>query len=254
MFHLRDVYLGCEQIHIDTSFILDSPLKWLDYVDSHRATLTWAPNFAFALINNLGGQMESKHWDLSCLRFLVNAGEMINAQVARTFLGLLQPFGLPPTAMKPVWGMSETSSGVTYSDHFGSASEVASSSFVEVGQPIPGTSLRIVDGDGQIVEEGRIGRLQTKGLTVTQGYFRRPELNKAAFDEQGWFETGDLGFLRRGRLTITGRAKDIIIVNGVHYYSHEVEAVAEEVDGVDTSSSAVAFGVRLCGNETDEAS
>jgi amino acid adenylation domain-containing protein/FkbM family methyltransferase len=250
MFHVRDVYLGCRQVHAPTQYILQNPLRWLDLIERFGVTLTWAPNFAYALVNAQAEEVGRRRWDLSSLRFILNAGEAIVAKTARRFVELLAPHGLPGTAMHPAWGMSETSSAVTYSDRFLLDTTSDQDSFVEVGGPIPGISLRILDGQNQLVEEGKIGALQIKGATVTSGYFRNPELNQEVFTPDGWFNTGDLGYLRDGRLTITGRQKDVIIINGVNFYSHEIEAVVEEVPGVEVSFTA-ACAVRDPGSDTD---
>ena len=243
MFHIRDVVSRCRQIQVRTDLILQQPLRWLDLIERYRVTVTWAPNFAFALVNANAEALGSRRWDLSSLRFILNGGESIVARTARRFLELLIPFGLPATAMHPAWGMSETSSGVTYSHTFSLSSTNADDPFVEVGSPIPGISVRIVDAQNNVVEEGTVGSLQIRGATVTSGYYKNPELNREAFTFDGWFKTGDLGFLHEGRLTISGREKDVVIINGANYYSHEIEAVVEEADGLVTSCTA-ACGVR----------
>ncbi|MGL5832216.1 MAG: beta-ketoacyl synthase N-terminal-like domain-containing protein, partial [Waterburya sp.] len=110
--------------------------------------------------------------------------------------------------------------------------------FVSVGAPIPGVSLRIVDEKQQVLPEAQIGLLQVKGETITTGYYQQPELNKEIFTEDGWFNTGDLGFLQSGQLTITGRQKEVIIINGVNYYNHELETIVEAIAGVSISYTA----------------
>lgn len=251
MFHLRDVYLGCRQIHASTAMVLQEPLRWLDWIDRYKTTITWAPNFAYGLINALRQELSQGNWDLSSMRFLLNGGEAIVAKPARKFLELLAPKGLPPTAMHPAWGMSETCSGVTYSHNFSLDSTTDEDSFVSVGSPIPGFSIRIVDAQERVVEEETIGRLQVKGVSVTSGYYQNSEINQEVFTEDGWFNTGDLGFVISGCLTITGREKDVIIINGLNYYSHELEAVVEEVEGVEASYTA-AVAVRSASGNTDK--
>jgi acyl-CoA synthetase (AMP-forming)/AMP-acid ligase II/NAD(P)-dependent dehydrogenase (short-subunit alcohol dehydrogenase family)/alpha-ketoglutarate-dependent taurine dioxygenase len=250
MFHLRDVYIGCQQIQVPTQAILEQPLRWLELIDRHRVTITWAPNFAFGLVNAQKVELERRCWDLSSLRFILNGGEAIVPKTARRFLELLAPQGLPSTAMRPAWGMSETCSGVTSSDAFTLDSTSDEDQFVDVGQPIPGVTVRIADAQNHVVEESTIGRLQVKGTPVTSGYYQNPELNRDAFTADGWFNTGDLGFLRRGRLTITGRQKDVIIINGVNYYCQEIEAVVEELPSIEVSWTA-ACAVRNTGANTD---
>ncbi|HEU5078475.1 MAG TPA: alpha/beta fold hydrolase [Opitutaceae bacterium] len=251
MFHLRDVVAGCNQFHAPTEAVLQQPLRWLDWIERFRATITWAPNFAFGLVNEVAEQIGAARRDLSSMRFILNGGEAIVSKTARRFIELLLPHGLPPTAMRPAWGMSETSSGVTYNHAFTLASTSDDDLFVNVGKPIAGVALRIVDSSDHPQPEGKIGRLQIKGVSITEGYHDNPEANKAAFTRDGWFITGDLGIIRNGNLTITGREKDVIIINGVNFYSHEIEAIAEEVPGLEVSFTA-ACAVRKPNENTDK--
>ncbi len=255
-FHLRDVFFGCQQIHAATDLVLQDPLIWLEWADRYRATITFAPNFAFGLVNDHAEEIPARAqtaagaWELSCLGHVLNGAEAIVPRTARRFLQMLAPYGLPPSAMWPAWGMSETSSGTIYSDRFGLGSTRDDDPFVEVGRPIPGFSVRIVDDTDQVLVEGAIGSLQVKGGVVTTGYYNRPDLNAESFTADGWFRTGDLGLLNGGRLTITGREKDVIVINSVNYPCHEIEALVEEVDGVETSYTA-ACAVRDAGTNTD---
>ncbi|MFF8524702.1 amino acid adenylation domain-containing protein [Streptomyces werraensis] len=237
MFHLRDVYLGCRQVHAPTSWILQDPLRWMDLADRHRVTVTWAPNFAFGLLAEQADRFTGRAWDLSPMRLVMNAGEVVVASAARAFLHTLQPFGLPQDVMHPGWGMSETCSVVT--DAVLPAEPVpGEGTFVSCGRPYPGFAMRIVDEQGTVLTEGEAGRFQVRGTSVTGGYHDNPAANAEAFTDDGWFDTGDLAFLRDGELYITGRAKDVIIVNGVNHYSHEIEACVEELPYAERSFTA----------------
>ena len=246
---IRMVYLGCQQLHAPTALVLQEPLRWLDWLDRYRVTTTWAPNFAFALLNDRAEEIKQRHWDLTAVKSFLNTAEPIVPQTAIKLWELLNPHGLNKTAMHSSWGMAETSSGVTYSKQYLSDS-TQNNSFAELGLPVPGVALRIVDEQEQIVDEQTIGFLQVKGTTVTSGYEQNPEANREAFTTDGWFKTGDLGFLDRGRLTITGRIKDVIIINGNNCYSHEIEGVVEEIAGVEVSYTA-ACGIRQPNSNTD---
>nr|WP_034087188.1 non-ribosomal peptide synthetase [Streptacidiphilus albus] len=237
MFHLRDVYLGCRQVHAPTGWVLEDPLRWLDLADRHRASVTWAPNFAFGLVAEQAQRMPGRSWDLSPVRLVMNAGEVVVAATNRRFLELLRPFGLPQDVIHPGWGMSETSSVVT-DTVLAAAEQPGEQHFVSCGLPYPGFAMRIVDDGDQLVAEGAAGRLQVRGTSVTAGYHDNPVANAESFTADGWFETGDLAFLRAGELYITGRAKDVIIVNGVNHYSHEIESCVEELPFVVRSFTA----------------
>lgn len=251
MFHIRDVLARCEQLQVATDYILSDVTRWFDLIDKYRATITWAPNFAFALANDKADQLATMSWDLRCLRFILNGGEAVSSATARRFLKLYGRCGLPETAMRPAWGMSETSSGVTSSHDFHPDINRDEDAFVSVGGPLPGVRIKIVDERGDVAPEGVEGRLFITGPTVTAGYFKNEEENRKSFDADGWFSTGDLGVLEDGKLSITGRQKNIIIINGLNYNCHEIETEVDSLPGVKTSYSAAA-AVRDSGSDTDE--
>ncbi|KAB8331576.1 SDR family NAD(P)-dependent oxidoreductase [Scytonema tolypothrichoides VB-61278] len=249
---IRCIFLGCQQIHAPTAIVLQDILKWLDLIERYRVTTTWAPNFAFALLSERAVEIEKRRWDLSSVKSFLNTAEPIVPQTAQKVRELLSPHGLADNAMHSSWGMAETSSGVTSSEEYLLNTSIPEYAFfAELGSPIPGISLRIVNDNQEVVNEQTIGYVQVKGSTVTSGYYQNPALNQEVFTEDGWFNTGDLGFLHNGRLTITGRTKNIIIINGVNYYSHEIEQVVEAVAGVEVSYTA-ACSTRQVGSNTDE--
>lgn len=250
-FHIVAVFVACQQIHAPIDLVYESPLRWLEWMERFRTTRTFAPNFAYGLVNDRAAELAGRRFDLSTVRLVVNGAEPIVARTARKFLQLLAPHGLAPTVMQPAWGMSETSSGVIFGDRFRLELTSDDDPFVEVGLPIPGFSVRIVNAQGELVSEGEIGRLEVQGETVTGGYFEDPENNRSSFTADGWFKTGDLGVLKDGRLTITGREKDVIIINSVNYYSHEIESAVEEVPGVEPSFTA-ACAIRDQRGNTDK--
>jgi acyl-CoA synthetase (AMP-forming)/AMP-acid ligase II len=250
MSHLLFVTLAGRQVHARTDVVLQDPLRWLDLIDRHRATYTWAPNFAYALVNDRASEMAARRWDLSSMAFILNGGEAVVAPTAARFMRLLAPFGLPVTAMRPAWGMSETCSAATFSGPLLADAPGQPDGLVDVGPPNPGGEIRIVDDRGAVLPEGVSGRLEIRGRNVTRGYFNNSEANAESFTADGWFRTGDLGRLSGGSLTITGREKGVIIINGANYHAHEVEAAAESVAGV-TPAFAAAFAVRDAGADTD---
>ncbi|MGW2792989.1 AMP-binding protein [Streptomyces sp. NPDC001251] len=245
LFHLRDVYLGAYQVHAPRSYVLQDPLRWLTVADRHRVCTTWAPNFAFQLLTDQAARLRGRSLDLSGLRYVMNGGEAVRATVVRAFLDLLRPFGLGSDVMYPGWGMSETSSGVIDMRFEPAAGDER---YVPVGRPQPGTAVRCVDDDGDLVPQGTPGHLEVSGTAVTRGYHDNPVQNLRSFTADGWFRTGDRAFVESGRLTVTGRADDVIECGGVTCHSHEIEAVVEELDFV-TPSYTVAGPVAVDGRE-----
>ncbi|MFB2894586.1 AMP-binding protein [Aerosakkonemataceae cyanobacterium BLCC-F50] len=246
---IRDIYAGSQQIHAPAAAFLENPLNWLDWIERYRVTFAWAPNFALGLINEQAETIQQRKWDLSCLRSIVSVAEPIVPKTAKRFFELLAPYRIKPEVMHAAWGMSETGAAVVFSHRY--LLQLSEDSvFVEVGRPVPGFAVRIVDAQDQLLREGEIGRVQISGPMVITQYYNNPEINKEAFTADGWFKTGDLGLLQAGYLTITGREKDVIIINGLNHYSHEIEAVVDEVEGVVPSYTA-ACGIREADTNTD---
>lgn len=250
-YHLKDVYLGCRQIHVQTDRVIADPLEWLRLLDRHRVTRTWAPNFAFKMVADAMAKRPGTRFDLSPIKSFMNAGEMVTLPALREFFEALAPLGLAPRAIQPSFGMAEACTCMTYNNSFDlerSAVLAAKSSlqgdlracedpaqaavFIDLGPPVPGVAIRITDAQNRVLPEGRIGRFQIKGAVITPGYLRNPSANAEAFVGDGWFNSGDLGFILNGRLYLTGREKEVIIVRGANFYAFEVEDVVSRVEGV----------------------
>lgn len=270
--HIRCVELGCKLIYATKEYILGRPLNWLDLIAKYRITHSWAPNFAYALIYDALKQEPKHNWDLSCVKSLLTAGEAVSSTAVKDFIESLAIYGFKQTAIRPAFGMAEMGSGITYYQpttehpllfHTVDKSSLSvsikrvkpehpnCSTFTDLGAVIPGVTIRIVDKENSLLSEETIGYLQVKGDAVFSGYYKNPEVNKEVFVEDGWFNTGDLGFISNGHLVVTGRAKETIIINGANFYNHEIEAVVEEIEEVDVSYTA-ACAVRTAKDNTDK--
>ena len=273
--HLRAVILGCQQIFVPKAAVAGNPLNWLHLIDHYRATYSAAPNFAYALVNSslekVTGRVPAS-WDLSCVETLLCAGETVSPEVVQTFLHNLAPYGLRPTTLQPCFGMAEMGSGITYYQatvetpiravwvaRASLAGEVVqlpphapgAVGLTSLGSIIPGLAMRIVDGENQVLPEATVGRFQVQGVAVSSGYYNNPTANHEVFLADGWFDTGDLGMIIAGELVLTGRAKESIIVNGANYANSEIEAVVEQLPGVEPSYT-VACAVRMPDRQGEE--
>ncbi|PTL83577.1 condensation domain-containing protein [Vitiosangium sp. GDMCC 1.1324] len=258
--HLRPLLAGAEVFHAPSVEILAEPLRWLDWAEQHGITQTWAPSFAYGQVVERLRQEESRRWNLSGMRVLLSAGEQIPAPMVEELSRRLAPSGLRAEAFVGAWGMTETSCGVTYTWRSGRPVPVhtldkpgggGAMRLVEVGAPIAGVSLRVVDERGAVLPEGLVGRLQVRGEVCIPGYYADPEASAALLTPEGWVETGDLGFLSQGALTISGRIKDLVIIHGANFSCLEIEAAVEQVDGVEPATAA-AVAVRPGEGQRDE--
>lgn len=262
-FHLTPLVLGINQYLLPTSLFMRHPMLWLTKANQHKVTLLSSPNFGYKYFLSFFKPEMVKDWDLSHIRLIFNGGEPISSRLCNDFLDILEQYGLKKQAMFPVYGLAEASLAVTFpppeeeliSVHLNReklnigdfAREVEQENsdgitFVDLGYPVAGCSIRICDADNQVLGNDRIGYIQIKGANVTSGYYNNDQVSTETISQDGWLNTGDLGFIRNGRLVVTGRAKDIIFINGQNYYSHDIERIAQEVGGVELGGVA-AFGV-----------
>lgn len=243
--HLTGLVAGVPQFLMPTSLFVRRPLLWLNCASEYKATLLYSPNFGFQYCLD-ALQVETLYdWNLEAVRLIFNGAEPIQLSLCREFLTRLLKHGLNPDTMYPVYGLAEASLAVTMPDiahkfsyktldrnHLApgaSIQEVAEESgtgirFVEVGKPVPSCAVRICDQKDQPSPDAQIGHVQIKGENVTKGYFNNSISTEQLFTKDRWLRTGDLGFICKGSLTIVGRTKDVIIVNGQNYYCHDIEA------------------------------
>ncbi|MET7773808.1 AMP-binding protein [Nocardia sp. NPDC005366] len=249
---LTSMFTANDAVVMPPSRFLRKPGDWLRAVGRYRGTFTAAPNFAYGYAAARITDEEMAGVDLSSWRFLFCGAEPIHAPTVQRFVDRFRAWGLPEDALVPCYGMAEAALAVTVSrPHapvaFDSVSRRALTGdgvvldipvddpdalrIVDCGAPVLGTEVRVVDADGAPCVDDVVGRIQFRGPSMTVGYFRLPEATAAAFAD-GWWDTGDIGYLRDGRLRITGRQKDLIIIRGANYLPTDFEIAAEEVPGV----------------------
>ncbi|MCK4260461.1 MAG: amino acid adenylation domain-containing protein [Halanaerobiales bacterium] len=259
-FHFIPFFVQSNQYLISTELFLTNPQLWFSKTHELQATILSSPNFGYKHFLEFFQCQNAKKWDLSSVRSIFNIAEPISADLCNEFLDCLAPYGLKRTTMLPCYGMTETGLIITMKpdgEEFGyynidrrsilignavkdiNKDDDNSAVFVDVGAPIECCSVRICDKNNQILGENIVGYIQAKGKNVITGYYKNPEANKKSFTEDGWLMTGDVGFMRNGRVIVTGRAKNIIFVNGVNYFPHDIERVALGVTGIEEGKIAV---------------
>ena len=268
------IFMFANRMHthlMPTDLFIRRPLLWLTFASRIRATVLCSPNFGYRHYLKVLGDRPVDGLDLSSVRLVFNGAEPISVELCEEFLQRLAPAKLARSAMFPVYGLAEASLAVSFPE-LGSlprhvslnrhrmnvgdevvpvpATDRDAISLMSVGRAIPYCRLRITDDEDQPLPDGRVGHVQISGDNVTQGYYENPEANAAALTKDGWLRTGDLGVIREGELYITGRAKEIIFVNGQNYYPHDIENIAQRADGLDLGKVAAA-GVRPPGAQTD---
>ncbi|MEY9994431.1 acyl-CoA synthetase (AMP-forming)/AMP-acid ligase II/thioesterase domain-containing protein [Streptomyces sp. V4I8] len=245
--HLLPLYTGSQQCHAEPSAVLGEPVEFLRLLSRHRVTATFAPNFLLGLL--LSADLGAEPLELSALRHLVSGGEAVPGATGRAFLDRFAPYGLAPDLLWPAFGMTETCAGSIYNLGFPEADR--DQEFAAVGTPVEGLRIRVADEHDRALPDGEVGELQLSGPMITTGYHNNPQATADAFTADGWFRSGDLGTITGGRLTLVGRSKDSVIVNGVNYFSHEMESALEQLDGV-ARSYVAAFPTRPAHSDTEQ--
>ncbi len=258
-FHLAPLAAGINQYIMPTVGFITSPLKWMDKASQYKTTILGSPNFGYKHFLGFLRDKE-KDWDLSSISILLNGAEPISAELSNMFFNYMEKWGLKKTAAFPSYGLAEACLAVSFpkiGDKFRgitldrekllvgekvvdiTGDEGDGITFVDLGYPVENCSIRICDENNNELLEDTIGHIQIKGENVTSGYYNNPEATEKAITKDGWFKTGDLGFKREGRLIVTGRAKDIIFVNGQNYYPHDIEYIAGEIKGAELGKTVV---------------
>ena len=255
-----------------TELFIRRPLLWLTLASRVRATILCSPNFGYKHYLKVLGERAPEGLDLAAVRLIFNGAEPISLQLCDEFLSRLAPAQLKRTAMYPVYGLAEASLAVSFppvgaplrsltlNRHRlspGNPVEIVPDSdanavqLVCEGKAIPYCAVRVADDADRELPEDRIGHVYIRGDNVTRGYYEDPAANAAAFTADGWLRTGDLGLIHGGELYISGRAKEIIFVNGQNYYPHDLEAIAQRAPGLELGK-VVAAGVRPRGAQTEQ--
>jgi acyl-CoA synthetase (AMP-forming)/AMP-acid ligase II/aryl carrier-like protein len=271
-FHIMMFSARIHTYLMPTELFVRRPLLWLSLATRIRATILCSPNFGYRHYLKVLGDRPIDGLDLASVRVIFNGAEPISVPLCNEFLDRLEPAKLQRTAMFPVYGLAEASLAVSFPP-VGSPLQTLSLDrhrmnvgdpvervpntdkdaieLVSEGKAIPYSLVRIAGDDDQPLPEGRIGHVHISGTNVTRGYYENPEANTAAFTADRWLKTGDLGVIHEGNLYISGRAKEIIFVNGQNYYPHDLEAIAQRAPGLDLGK-VVAAGARPRGAQTEQ--
>ena len=246
------MYFGAELVKITPTDFLRDTLLWARLIDKYKGTMTAAPNFAYALFaKRLRKQAQPGEFDLSTLRWALSGAEPVEPADVEDLCEAGAPFGLKPDAILPAYGMAETTVAVSFSECGAGlvvdevdadllavlrravpAAKGNTTRLATLGPLLDGLEARVVDEVGNLVPTRGVGVIELRGEPLTPGYITVGGF-VATQDEQGWYDTGDLGYLtENGHIVVCGRVKDVIIMAGRSIYPTDVERAAGRVEGV----------------------
>ncbi|MBS1093682.1 fatty acyl-AMP ligase [Gluconobacter wancherniae] len=243
------------------------PHVWLDLISRNRGTIAYSPSFGYELCSRRGAQSDI---DLSCWRIAGIGGDMIRHHILEGFAERLAANGFDSRAFVASYGMAEATLAISFApldtgietdtidlrhlekNGFAEPSNDPSHSlrtFVLCGAALPEHQIEVRDPDGNVLSDRHVGTVFVRGPSLMVGYFGRPEETAAVLDNDGWLNTGDLGYILRGQVVVTGRAKDLIIINGRNIWPQDLEWSAESEVSTLRSRDVAVFSVE---NETGE--
>jgi fatty-acyl-CoA synthase len=251
--------------------VMQSPLDWvmqpetmLQIFSAHKCTLAWMPNFAFQFVPRRTPQNRWAQYDLSSARALINCSEPVRASSMKEFERAFSTIGLKSGVLQSSYAMAENVFAVTQSDinrpsgpariwadgqQFRSLHRVipvtestpGAVSFTSSGRPLAGNEVRIASDSGVPLDHGHVGEILVRSDSLFTGYYNRPDLTGLAIVD-GWYRTGDLGFIHDNELYVIGRKKDLLIVGGENYYPQDIEEIISSHPAIH-DGRAVAMGV-----------
>lgn len=274
---LQAVYLGVPCILMTPLAFLQRPIRWLEAISRYRAHTSGGPNFAFELCISHTTPEQRQHLDLSCWQSAFNGAEPIRPATLARFAEAFGPCGFQPNFFNPCYGLAEATlivSGGTKGAFpvlhpvnaialeqnqiiLDDATDVEARTLVSCGQSKLDERIMIVDPETATqCPPDRVGEIWVAGPHVAQGYWGRPEATQAAFQaylhdtgDGPFLRTGDLGFMQQDSLVVTGRLKDLIIIDGRNHYPQDIELTAERSHSALRAGCSAAFSITVDGAE-----
>jgi fatty-acyl-CoA synthase len=252
------MYFGVELVKFTPMDFLRDTLLWARLIDKYKGTMTAAPNFAYTLFaKRLRKLARPGEFDLSTLRWALSGAEQVEPTDVEDLCEAGRPFGLRPEAILPAYGMAETTVAVSFSECGAGlltdevdadllallrravpATHGKTRRLATLGRLLNGLEARIVGEDGNVLPARSVGVIEVRGEPVTLGYETMAGF-VAAQDDQGWYDTGDLGYLTEtDHVVVCGRVKDVIIMAGRNIYPTDIERAASRVSGVRAGGAA----------------
>ncbi len=250
--------------YLKTEDFARRPLAWLDLISRNPGTsLSYSPTFGYDICSRrMSSQTRAAdRFDLSRWRIAGNGADMIRPDVMQAFVDSFADAGFKAQAFCPSYGLAEATLAVSIMPpgegirvELVEESELSGAgtpeqerprryrAIVNCGKPLKGMEVEIRGDDGSILADRSIGKVFCKGTSVMVGYFRDEESTRACLSEDGWLDTGDMGYMSGGYIFIVGRAKDMIIINGRNHWPQDIEWAVEQLPGF-KSGDIAAFAI-----------
>lgn len=249
-FHLLPLVTNVPQYLMPPIVFLTYPELWVESLAKYEITVSGSPNFGYKHALDCIEKTQLNGLTFENLRIMINSAEPVSISICKSFTKSLMPYGFSPEVIKPGYGLAEAVLGVSlcygYTPHlleyyidrsnlqvgkeikFLDSEDINAAAYADLGLYY-GTEIKISDEKGNALGDGLLGYIELRSKAVTSGYYNEPEITKKMLSEDGWLNTGDLGFLHDEHLVITGRAKEMILIKGQNYFPNDLDKVIEEL-------------------------
>ncbi len=261
---LSPIALQLSVDYLKTEDFARRPLAWLDMITRNPGTtVSYSPTFGYDICSRrMSSQTRAEdRFDLSRWRIAGNGADMIRPDVMQAFVDSFASAGFEAQAFCPSYGLAEATLAVSLmppgegirlelvEEHELSGGAPGCEkrprryrAVVNCGKPVTGMEIEVRSGDGEILPDRGIGKVFVRGASVMHSYFRDEESTKACLSDDGWLDTGDMGYMSNGYIFIVGRAKDMIIINGRNHWPQDIEWAVEQLPGF-KSGDIAAFAI-----------
>jgi fatty-acyl-CoA synthase len=246
------------------------PRLWLSLLSQNRSTISYSPSFGYDLCIRRQRTIERENLDLSAWRIAGIGGDMIRPGVLAQFAETFASCGFSDRAFLPSYGMAEATLAISFApvdrgletetidldrlEQDGiivppETPDARARTVVYCGEPLKGHTVEVRDRDGSVLGDRQVGRIFARGPSIMQAYKGRPVETRESLSEDGWLETGDLGYRVGETLVVTGRAKDLIIINGRNIWPQDLEWTVERAVPQVRTGDCAAFSIEEAGGE-----
>ncbi|NES89141.1 MULTISPECIES: fatty acyl-AMP ligase [unclassified Okeania] len=274
---IQPLYGAFPVVLMSPLMFLQSPVRWLQAISQHQGTTSGGPNFAYDLCVRKIKAEQMQDLDLSSWELAFNGAEPISAQVLERFARTFEVCGFRREAFYPCYGMAEATLIISGGDKLAPPVQTTiatnaleqnqivlvsetegTKTLVGCGQTLPDQQIKIVHPEKlTLCAEGEVGEIWVSGPSIAEGYWRKPEETKQTFEAfitdaltpRAFMRTGDLGFLEGNELFVTGRLKDVIIINGRNHYPQDIEWTVEQSHPMIRPGCVAGFSVEVAGEE-----
>lgn len=249
-FHIVPLLANAPQFLMPPAVFVAYPEIWMESISKNQITISGSPNFGYRMVLDNLDRMNTENLAFDQVRFMINSAEPVSIRDCKAFQQAFEPYGFPKNTVRASYGLAEAVLGVSmnYKDdpesleylldrsqlNVGDQVKISKSNSEDVGAfanlgTFTFTEITIVNDNDEVLPDKTLGYIRLRSRAITKGYYNDLEISDQVISSDGWLNTGDIGFIDNQDLVITGRAKEMIIINGQNYFPNDLDYVLSEI-------------------------